>query len=825
MILQYQILCFILLLFKSIHAKENTDKSNQSYSFTSNELLQKRNEVSDLINFALDNYLSHAFPYDEIKPISCKPRLRNWQDPTDLNQNDILGNFSTTLFDSLTTVAIMGDKTRFIEMTQLIDSIYSPKNYSFQSNVTIQVFETTIRIIGSLISAHLYATDPNKNVYLGQQYETNPFLLKLAKDMAERLLPAYLTQTGLPYPRINLLTGTNDIPQHHISENNAAGITSPMFEFTMLSYLTNDSKFANVTRYAFDKIWQSRTDLDLIISSIDPTDGKIMGQSTGVGASMDSFYEYALKGAILFDDNTLYQIWHQSYTALNLYCKNDWFYTNTLSQYGYLANSWIDSLSAFFPGLQVLYGDVNDAIKKHLMFNKLWNTFHSIPERWAFNPVPNEIVKNNSGGADKYFYNWRSVLPLEWYPLRPEFIESTYFLYRATKDPFYLNIGYQILSLLQNEYKVECGFSGWQNIPLYQRQDRMETFVISETLKYLYLLFDENNEIHRSRDNIIFSTEAHPMWLNKRLKQNYQNNKFFNDSIYLNHLSKCQMFDEQVILIDDGQFNNQYLSFKKKTQNIDSNKYIPIQGTCFKYQFDIDNKIESPISTSSLPYSKILSETKNLFEIESRYEKSLILNSNHISDFNDSFTFNHTPMELKPQFYNQWANPKMSISKPHYTTESFELLLSFDKDYYPPTINHTNHTIEYKILSGYKKFRLEKLSMGNIDIYGSLIPEDIITTADMFNVPYDHTCQQQTQANNTIVYRATMVDGIYLQSNDKVMINGTSLLPQMKPRSSSSLFNRKNNKQDTEGDDFQLGYNHHNQLMLKCVPIINVYLI
>lgn len=796
----------------SYHAAHNLEDS--SYSFTNSEILKKRDEVKDLIIFALDSYLDYGWPFDEVKPISCIPNHRNWDDPSDINKNDVLGNFTTTLFDSLTTVAVIGDVERFKSLVQLIDSTYRPHGYSFNTDVTIQIFETTIRIIGSLISAHLYASDPRKKVYLGNEYLDNPFLLTLAKNMADKLLPAYLTETGLPYPRINLKNGIKAIPEKYLVENNVAGMASPIFEFTLLSYLTYDSKYELVTRYAYTKLWATRTNTDLLISSINPQDGLILSMMTGIGASIDSFYEYALKGSILFDDPELYQIWEQSYNALKLYSRNDWFYSNVMVDTGFLANGWIDSLSAFWPGLQVLAGDLEDSIRKHLLFNKLWNAFGAIPERWAFNPTPDQVIKHemkpSSKSYEEYVYGWRSIIPLEWYPLRPEFIESTYFLYRATKDPFYLNIGYQILDDLQNKFKSNCGFAGIQNIETREKQDRMETFVISETLKYLYLLFDESNEIHNSRDNVLFSTEAHPVWLTTKMKQLYNKNKYFNDTVYKDHLRRCHEYDRQVKDIDTGKFEFLYLRFK-------SDKYMEsdafyVQGTC-------ENVIKHWYGTNlSLPYSTILSKTPDLFEIETRYNTS----------FPKPWNYSKS-IELNPSFYYQWSNPIYSQSRRTQTTTSFEIMLSFGDNYSPPIINknYYNKIFNFSFSSGVKKFRLEKIVPGQIDTYNNVIDMDLITNTDHYNVPDEKYCGKKSNGNKgnnslSMVYRATVVDGLRLEENDIVVMNATKIKSQIKQQQSSFPYFFQRRKSDI--DQFQLGYNRDNQLMLDCIPIINVYL-
>lgn len=75
------------------------------------------------------------------------------------------------------------------------------------------------------------------------------------------------------------------------------------------------------------------------------------------------------------------------------------------------AGSTIDSLAAFFPGLQVLAGDVESAIKGHMIYWNLWRKHSAIPESWVW-------------GEKR----------IEWagYPGRPEFVESNYYLYKVS---------------------------------------------------------------------------------------------------------------------------------------------------------------------------------------------------------------------------------------------------------------------------------------------------------------------------------------------------------------------------------------------------------
>jgi mannosidase alpha-like ER degradation enhancer 1 len=73
-----------------------------------------------------------------------------------------------------------------------------------------------------------------------------------------------------------------------------------------------------------------------------------------------------------------------------------------------LPSSTIDSLQAFVSGMQVLAGDLDSAIQGHLVFWNLWQRYSALPESWDWQD--------------------RTILWGGW-PGRPEFIESTYYLY------------------------------------------------------------------------------------------------------------------------------------------------------------------------------------------------------------------------------------------------------------------------------------------------------------------------------------------------------------------------------------------------------------
>jgi mannosidase alpha-like ER degradation enhancer 2 len=153
-----------------------------------------------------------------------------------------------------------------------------------------------------------------------------------------------------------------------------------------------------------------------------------------------------------------------------------------------------NSLQAFWPGLQVLAGDVDPAIRTHTAFFSVWKRYGFTPE--GFNLATLSVQ-----------YGQKS------YPLRPELIESTYWLYKATRDPRYLDAGRDFVASLQYGAKCPCGYCHITDVELHKQEDHMESFFLAETVKYLWLLFDlavdSDNLVDNGPYKYIFSTEGH----------------------------------------------------------------------------------------------------------------------------------------------------------------------------------------------------------------------------------------------------------------------------------------------------------------------------
>ncbi|KAF2465284.1 seven-hairpin glycosidase [Lindgomyces ingoldianus] len=542
---------------------------------TDNSIAQLRQETRDIFYHGYDNYMKHAFPEDELRPLTCAPLTRDRLNPAHIEVNDVLGNYSLTLIDSLSTLAILASSPPpakrgrnkplddFQDGIKLLVEYYGDgtlgsegqgkRARGFDLDSKVQVFETVIRGVGGLLSAHLFAIGElpirgyqptaqkkrgregiewrNGLVYDGQ-------LLRLATDLAERLMPAFHTPTGLPYPRVNLRHGVpfyanspyNTDAEHgqckkdpsdkgtEITETCSAGAGSLVLEFSTLSRLTGDARFESAAKDAFWAVWQRRTSIGLIGAGIDSETGQWVSPFTGIGAGIDSFFEYSIKTHILLSGlpydvdradvdspDSFLRAWEAAHDGIKRHI-----YRGAAHQHphyiqvdlytGAMRAFWIDSLSAYYQGLLTLAGELDEAIETHLLYTALWTRYSGMPERWS------TATGNIEGG-------------LRWWGGRPEFIESTWYLYRATKDPWYLHVGEMALRDIKRRCWTKCGWAGLHDVRTGELSDRMESFFLGETAKYLFLLFDPSHPLNTWDAPFVFTTEGHPLVVPKRLRQ------------------------------------------------------------------------------------------------------------------------------------------------------------------------------------------------------------------------------------------------------------------------------------------------------------------
>ncbi len=95
------------------------------------------------------------------------------------------------------------------------------------------------------------------------------------------------------------------------------------------------------------------------------------------------------------------------------------------------------------------------------------------------------------------------------YPLRPEIVESAYYLHQYTRDPAYLRMGETMFEDFVRHCRTEAGYASLKDVTTKEKADEMQSFLFAETFKYFYLLFAPR-PAHDFR-RVVFNTEAHPI--------------------------------------------------------------------------------------------------------------------------------------------------------------------------------------------------------------------------------------------------------------------------------------------------------------------------
>uniref|UniRef100_A0A8C2GP46 alpha-1,2-Mannosidase n=1 Tax=Cyprinus carpio TaxID=7962 RepID=A0A8C2GP46_CYPCA len=442
-----------------------------------------RDQILEMFDHAYNSYMDYAYPADELMPLSCRGRVRGLE-PNRGDIDDSLGKFSLTLIDTLDTLVLLNKLDEFEEAVKK-----TVRDVKFDNDIVVSVFETNIRVLGGLLGAHVMADVLKQRGDRMQWYRDE--LLHMAKELGFRLLPAFNTTSGLPYPRVNLRYGVvNPLSRTGTESDTCTACAGTMIlEFAALSQLSGDPIFEENARKAMDVLWEKRQrGSDLVGTVINIHNGDWVRRDSGVGAGIDSYYEYLMKAYILLGDKVYLNRFNTHYSAIMKYISQPPLLLNVhMHNPTVNVRSWMDSLLAFFPGLQVLRGDLKPAIETHEMLYQVTKQHNFLPEAFT----------------TEFRVHWGQ------HPLRPEFAESTYFLYKATGDPYYLKVGQSIVEKLNTHARVPCGFAAVQDVRTGTHEDRMDSFFLAEMFKYLYLLFSEKSQLPINIDDYIFTTEAH----------------------------------------------------------------------------------------------------------------------------------------------------------------------------------------------------------------------------------------------------------------------------------------------------------------------------
>ena len=117
---------------------------------------------------------------------------------------------------------------------------------SYDFDADVQLFEINIRSLASLLCAY--------------QMDGDVGFLKLAKDLANRLLPAFDSPTGMPYRHVNLTSGVTKDPH-----SNPAEIGTYLLEWGTLSKETGNPVYYQKAKRAAQAVFDRRSDFGLVV--------------------------------------------------------------------------------------------------------------------------------------------------------------------------------------------------------------------------------------------------------------------------------------------------------------------------------------------------------------------------------------------------------------------------------------------------------------------------------------------------------------------------------------------------------------------------------
>ncbi|CAI0410088.1 unnamed protein product [Linum tenue] len=440
--------------------------------------IQRREKVKDAMIHAWSSYEKYAWGHDELRPQTK-------------NGVDSFGGLGATLIDSLDTLYIMGLDEQFQRAREWVAT-----SLDFNKDYDASVFETTIRVVGGLLSAYDLSGDK--------------VFLEKAKDIADRLLPAWDTPTGIPYNIINLEHGNPHNPGWTGGSSILADSGTEQLEFFALSQRTGDQKYHQKAERVILELNKTFPADGLLPIYISPDTGTGSISTITFGAMGDSFYEYLLKVWIQGNKSgavKLYRdMWEKSMKGLVSLIRR-----STPSSFTYIcekSGDWLtdkmDELACFAPGMLALgsagYDEPAESERILSLAEELawtcYNFYQSTPTKLA---------------GENYFFRSGQDMSVgtSWNIMRPETVESLFYLWRLTGNKTYQEWGWNIFQAFEKNSRVEGGYVGLKDVNTGIKDNMMQSFFLAETLKYLYLLFSPSSVI--SLDEWVFNTEAHPL--------------------------------------------------------------------------------------------------------------------------------------------------------------------------------------------------------------------------------------------------------------------------------------------------------------------------
>jgi len=448
--------------------------TTQEMTTADNIARQRRKQIRNGMKHAWEGYRMYAWGKDEIKPLT-KRGHDNW------------GGMGVTLVDSLSTLWLMDMKDEFWEASHWIRN-----HWSLEDVGPVSVFETTIRSLGGLLSAYDLSGDV--------------MFLETADDLGNRLSNAFNSSTGIPYSE-TVLNGNHSFNSvWHSQHAVLSELGTLQLEFRYLAALTGKRKYADMVEkviLSMETIQPAHGLYPIYIYNNYSDEPQLGSTKITFGAMGDSFYEYLLKvwlqgGRVETKYRAMYD---KAMDGLHQYLVHK----TSLRGLTYIADienkkveHKMDHLVCFMAGNLALGAYTNpDGLgsrraKRDLKLGKaLAYTCYQMYAHHKSGIAP-EFVEFNSKSTD-----FTKAINAPHYYLRPEAVESFYILNKLTGDPVYREWGWEIFQAIEEHCRSDVAYASLSDVnnPSLGVTDKMESFFLAETLKYLYLLQDPDTEI------------------------------------------------------------------------------------------------------------------------------------------------------------------------------------------------------------------------------------------------------------------------------------------------------------------------------------------
>ncbi|KXL50564.1 glycoside hydrolase family 47 protein [Acidomyces richmondensis BFW] len=507
---------------------------------------ERAEKVKHAFKLSFGDYEKHAWGDDEYHPIAktgkkMTPKGMGW-----------------IIIDALDTMMLMNLTTELEHARQWIHD-----DLTYDQDHDVNTFETTIRMLGGLLSAHYLSTGFDGRYGSVSDGLSDDLYVEKATDLADRLLGAFETQSGVPFASVNLHT-MKGIPSHaDAGASSTAEATSVQLELKYLAKLTGEEHYWHKAERVMKVVDDNDMKDGLVPIFIYADRGVFRGNNIRLGSRGDSYYEYLIKQYLqTSQQEPVYQaMWNESLAGIKKHLLTYSFPSNftVLAEKPNGLNQEIspkmDHLVCFMPGTIALattgglpleqarrqsnWGPEQEEDMKlaEELMKTCWGMYTVTPTGLAgeityFN-IHSPPLMYNEFTSDNRPQSPKSLDPLPQLPgldpspvgardyiikgsdshnlQRPETVESLFYMWRITGEEKYREWGWQMFQnfITHTATPDMQGYSSIGNVltvppPL---RDNMESFWLAETLKYFYLLFSSNDIL--PLNEVVFNTEAH----------------------------------------------------------------------------------------------------------------------------------------------------------------------------------------------------------------------------------------------------------------------------------------------------------------------------